>query len=56
MSLAVGYSETERKRPPRLLKGLFELALFPKAAKWRQSNVDLTASSLPAPTLWSPKN
>lgn len=38
--------QKEGERPPRLLKGLFELALFPEAAKWRQSNVYLTASSL----------
>jgi len=41
--------ETERKRHPRLLKGVFELALFPEAAKWRQSSVYLTASSLTHP-------
>lgn len=41
--------ERERERPPRLLKGLFELVLFPQAAKWRQSNVCLTASSLHPP-------
>lgn len=41
--------ERERERPPRLLKGLFELVLFLQAAKWRQSNVRLTASSLKPP-------
>lgn len=50
VSLLMWLGEEERQkegeRPPRLLKGLFELALFPEAAKWRQSNVYLTASSL----------